>query len=78
MQVETASKGKQRKAAQAELEKVEARLAKYQHRISTGQSGDGLPKVLALAKLCKSITKRPRLKSKTPQADSFHDVPVAG
>ncbi len=45
MQLEAASKGKQRKAAQAELDRAEARLAKYQHRISTGQHGDGLPKV---------------------------------
>ena len=45
MQLETSGKGKQRKAAQAELERAEARLAKYQHRISTGQSGEGLPKV---------------------------------
>ncbi|CAL5227100.1 g10006 [Coccomyxa viridis] len=43
--LEGASKGKQRKAAQAELDRAEARLAKYQHRISTGQHGDGLPKV---------------------------------
>ncbi len=45
LQLEGASKGKQRKAAQAELDRAEARLAKYQHRISTGQHGDGLPKV---------------------------------
>ena len=45
VQLDAASKGKQRKAAQAELDQAEARLAKYQHRISTGQHGDGLPKV---------------------------------
>ena len=50
VQLEAASKGKQRKAAQAELERAEARLAKYQHRISTGQHGDGLPKVNATLK----------------------------
>ena len=51
VQLDAASKGRQRKAAAAELDRAEARLAKYQHRISTGQSGDGLPKVRCLAAL---------------------------
>lgn len=52
MQLETSGKGKQRKAAQAELEGAQARLAKYQHRISAGQSGEGLPKVIPPKDLC--------------------------
>lgn len=51
LQLDAASKGRQRKAAAAELNRAEAALAKYQHRISAGQSGDGLPKVRGLTAL---------------------------
>ena len=57
LQLDAASKGRQRKAAAAELDRAEARLAKYQHRISTGQSGDGLPKVRCLAVLVAAATR---------------------
>ena len=51
LQLDAASKGRQRKAAAAELDRAEAQLVKYQHRISAGQSGEGLPKVRGLAAL---------------------------
>ncbi len=57
VQLDAASKGRQRKAAAAELDRAEARLAKYQHRISTVQSGDGLPKVRCPAALMAAATR---------------------
>ena len=45
VQLEGASKGKERKAAQAELDKAQARLAKYQGRLSGAGAGEGTPRV---------------------------------
>ena len=45
MQLEAAPKGKDRKAAQAELDKAEARLSKYKGRLSAMHSSETAPKV---------------------------------
>ena len=46
-QLEAASKGKERRAAQAELDRAQARLAKYQERLGggAGAAGEGTPRV---------------------------------
>jgi hypothetical protein len=46
MQLQTAPEGKEQKAAQAEVEKAEARLAKYNQRLSSAlSSAESAPKV---------------------------------
>jgi hypothetical protein len=45
LQLEAAPKGKERKAAQAELDKAEARLSKYKGRLSAMHSSETAPKV---------------------------------